>query len=119
MNTINFKKAMIISLFVSSAPIHAELRPQIVLAKQCYELGGLVFSLMSFQSKSRCIERLDRAADLLEHAGEHILENIYPIAKIELDNAMHELRYAQLLSCARYIEIAHSQLEVRKIKEAL
>jgi hypothetical protein len=119
MNKVSLKKAIIFSLSLLSFNINAAAHYNKELAKQCQDLAEIVASLMSSQAKTACAEKLGLASYTLEKAGALILEHVYPVAKMELNYAIYNLQYAELISCNRYIQISHAKLEAKKIKKFL
>ena len=120
MNNVCLKKALILSLPILSLSVNADiLGKKEVLAQQCQELSVTVASLVSSQARVACAERLEMASILIEKAGYLILDYAYSNAKTELTHAVSSLRYAELKSCNRYVQISHSKFEAQKIKNSL
>ncbi|MCL9684810.1 hypothetical protein [Legionella maioricensis] len=120
MNNVSLKKALILSLPILSFNMHADvLEKKEVLAQQCQDLSVTVASLISSQARTTCAERLGMASVLIEKAGYLILDYAYSSAQNELTHAVSSLRYAELNSCNRYIQISHSKFEAQKIKNSL
>lgn len=120
MNNVSLKKALILCLPILSFSVNADtLEKKEVLAQQCQELSVTVASLVSSQARATCAERLGMASILIEKAGYLILDYAYSSAKTELTHAVSSLRYAELNSCNRYIQISHSKFEAQKIKSSL
>ena len=121
MNKVNFKKTTILlSLSILTFSVNANiLAKHDRLALQCHELSQTVTSLISSQAKSICAEKLGEASMQIENAGYLILDYANSNAKKELEKAVYTLQYAELNSCNRYIQIAHSKFEANKIKSSL
>ncbi|BCA94297.1 hypothetical protein TUM19329_06580 [Legionella antarctica] len=120
MNNVSLKKALILCLPILFFSINADaLGKKEVLAQQCQDLSATVASLVSSQVRADCAERLGLSSVSIEKAGYLILDYSYPTAKKELNLAVSHLRYAELNSCNRYIQISHSKFEAQKIKNSL
>ena len=112
------KRALIYSLPVLSMSAQSGQSKEF-LANQCYELSRVVISLVDSQGKKECIDKLQVASIQMNSAAELIMEDAADAAKQILNNAVAALQYAELLSCNRYILIAHSKFEAQKIKTLL
>ncbi|WP_045096291.1 hypothetical protein [Legionella fallonii] len=120
MNNVSLKKVLVLSLALLSFSLNANTISNMdSLAQQCQDLSKTVAALVSSQAKRTCIEKLNTASVFLEKAGYLILEYANATAKKELNHAIYSLQYAELNSCNRYIQIAHTKFEAQKIKNAL
>ncbi len=84
-----------------------------------HDLAETIITLISSQQKRVCAEKLAQASFQLETAADWIRDDQYSAAKKDVDGAIEALHYAELTTCNRYIQIAHSKLEAQKIKHAL
>lgn len=84
-----------------------------------HDLAETIITLISSQQKRVCAEKLAQASFQLETAADWIRDDQYSAAKKDVDGAIDALHYAELTTCNRYIQIAHSKLEAQKIKHAL
>ena len=120
MNHVSLKKIFILSLSLQSFSIYAtSFATNEALAKQCQDLSETVASLVSSQAKTTCAEKLGLASSGIEKAGYLILDYANSTARHELDTAVYSLKFAELNSCKRYIEISHSKFEAQRIKNSL
>lgn len=120
MNNVILKKALIFSLVFISFSLNANgFANKEYLAIECQDLSKTVAALITSQAKNTCMDHLNKASLLIEKAGNLILEYAYSTAKKELSLAVFSLQYAELYSCNRYIQIAHSKFEAQKIKNSL
>lgn len=110
-----FKKALIFSLPVLSMAAQSEQNKEF-LADQCHELSRIVHSLAENQQKKECADKLYTASVQVKTAAILIIGESNDEAKKVLYHAITALQYAELLSCKRYIQIAHSKFEAQKIR---
>lgn len=113
------KHILVLSVLAVSFSAHAINLNKELLAKECRDLAENISSLVSSQGRQSCVEKLGMASIQIETAGDLILEDNYATAKQELENAVYSLQYAELNTCNRYIQIAHSKLEAQRIKNSL
>lgn len=117
---IILKGSLILTLPILACSLHAHINSnKEILAKQCRELSQVVSSLVSSQQKNTCVDKLVQASQEIDSAADLIVKGAYHSAKSELEQSVNALKYAELNSCNRYIQISHSKFEAQRIKNAL
>lgn len=105
---------------VCSLNVHAFSKPgKDGLAEQCHHLSDKVSLLVASQQKRNCMDKLEVAASSINFAGDLILQDESNTAKVELEEAVFSLQYAELNNCNRYLDISHAKFEAQKIRSLL
>ena len=118
---ISLRKAFVFPLLLCAWSVNAGLQipsPELLI-KQCRDLSMKISTLVKGQKKGECIDKLDLASSQMNLAGERISAENYPFARKELASAIYALQYAELSVCNYYIQISHSKLEAKKIRQSL
>jgi hypothetical protein len=111
-------KVFPLGLFILSMSAQAQYSKEF-LANCCVKLAQTVTTLGSSQNNSICIDKLHLASKQINTAARLILEEDTESARQNISEAIHSLRYAELSNCQQYIQISHSKLEARKLRELL
>ncbi|WP_298628047.1 hypothetical protein [uncultured Legionella sp.] len=112
------KGVLILSLSVLALNANAHYESKETLIVKSRDLAETIISLVSSQEKKVCVEKLVLASSQIEMAANWMVGDAYFAAKKNLDSAVSALQYAELTTCNRYIQIAHSKFEAQRIKHS-